>query len=441
VRDTGGYYSDKRHYFCPVCNVEAKHMGVGNLLTPFWLRLPKFFLYPLQPVPLVLTLVLAFVGAIFNMSIIIQTAIWIVMMKYAYAVLINTGRGSLRAPAVTWEMINNDIGQVFKQFVIFFIIGVAATLMFSHTGAIGGFSFLAVAAVFIPAMIMVLVATNSVTHALNPMIFVPIVSRIGGRYFLMYLFLLFLYSAPSALFAYFPFKLPFPVWKFIALFFNQYYSLVSYHLMGYVLLQYNEEIGYHVDYEHFMDNSEKGPRKEVDDNEKLLNNLGVLVQKGRYDDALALIRSETGGKFENIELSDRYLQLLRLAGEKQEVFSHGRSHLDLLVQQNKKQKAVDLYEQLAAEGCPVKEPNTLFVLAGWLKARREYKRAFKCYADYVKNHKEHEYIPEAYFELAKLFHEQGKNSAKAQNILKKLIHSFPDHSLAPKAKAYLAAIS
>jgi len=441
VREHEAYGRKERNYFCPVCNVPAEHIGVGNLLTPFWNRLPKFFLYPLQPVPLILTIVLAVFGSIFFFVPMVQLVVWIVMMKYAYAVLIQTGTGALRAPEVTTELVTEDIGQVFKQFVIFIILGMITGFVFRTTGPVGGFAFTAFVAIFAPAMIMVLVATNAIIPALNPMIFVPIVSRIGGRYFLMYLFLFFLYVAPSALLAMVPKVVPFPVLKFFSLFFNQYYVLVSYHLMGYVLLQYHEEIGYDVDYEHFMDNQETGKRAKVDEKEQLLTSIGILAQKGRFDDALALVKSETGGKIDGVELSDQYLKLLQLAGKKEEAIAYAPKHLSLLVKGNQKQKAVDLFGKLTAKGAAVTNPDDLFTLAGWLKARHDYKQAFKCYTDFVKTSKGHKKVPEAYFELAQLMHEQGKNSIKAEKVLKGMIQKFPDHHLVPEAKAYLTAMS
>ena len=441
VRDTMGYGLKDKEYFCPVCNIPAEHLGVGNLITPFWNRLPGIFLYPLQVVTLVLTLILATLGSVFYSIPLVQLAVWIVMMKYAYAVLIQTSTGSLKAPEVTFELVNADIGQVFKQFVILILIGVITGFVFSKTGPYGGFPFVAFIAIFAPAMLMVLVATNSVIQAMNPMVFVPIVSRIGGRYFLMYLFLFFLYAAPSTVLAMVPNVVPYAVIKFFSLLFGQYYVLVSYHLMGYVLLQYHEEIGYDVDYEHFMDNPEKGERKKIDEKEKLLIDIGILVQKGRYDDALVLIKSETHGKIDNLELSEHYLKLLQLTGKMDETLAYANKHLNLLIKNNRKQKAIEVFEKIVAKGSTVTDPNDLFTLAGWFKDRLDHKKSFSCYADYIKLYKGHKHIPEAYFELAQIMYEQGKNNAKAEKILKGMIQSFPDHHLVPEVQAYLTAMS
>ena len=36
-----------RYVLCPVCQSPLQSLGMGNAITPFWLRLPKVFLYPL----------------------------------------------------------------------------------------------------------------------------------------------------------------------------------------------------------------------------------------------------------------------------------------------------------------------------------------------------------------------------------------------------------
>lgn len=440
IRSSTGYGEENRDYFCPTCNLPAEHVGVGNLITPFWERLPKFFTYPLQPVPLILTFFLSLLGALVPFSIFVQVFVWVVMMKYAYAVFLATGQGSFKAPTVTWQLINSDIEAVLKQFVIFGLIGFGAKFVFGTAGVFGGFLYLAFIAIFAPAILMVLVASNSVFNAINPLIFIPLVSRIGARYFLMYLFLFLLYSAPMAVFSYFPLEMPFQVWKFLILFFGQYYALVSYHLMGYVLLQYHEEIGYHVDYEHFMDHSVAVKGEKLDEQEKLLNSLGVLVQNGRYEDALVLIRSETRGKFTTVELSERYLQLLQMTGNQEEANRFRGKHLDLMVQHGKKEKSVQLYKQLELETGDTLSPETLFSIASWLNERSEFKKALNCYMSYIKDHKEHLNVPEAYFEVAQILHERGNNSKKAKQIMNILLSSFPDHKLIPEVKKYLAAM-
>ena len=144
VRDTEGYGGRGRDYFCPGCNLPAEMVSMGDIIEPFWGRLTAFFLYPLQLTPLILTLLLSGLGALFPANIFVNLFIWVLMMKYAYATLIETAQGGLRAPKVTWDLINNNVHQVFKQYIIFALVGVGAVYVLQIFGIIGFCLFLTV---------------------------------------------------------------------------------------------------------------------------------------------------------------------------------------------------------------------------------------------------------------------------------------------------------
>ncbi len=130
VRETRGLSGNNTEYFCPGCNIPAEMLSLGNIIEPFWHRLSSIFFFPFQPTPLILTAILATFGALFPTSLLVNLFVWVVMMKYAYAVLIQTGQGSLKAPKVTFELINQDVLQVFKQFLLFAIMAFLAVTIF-----------------------------------------------------------------------------------------------------------------------------------------------------------------------------------------------------------------------------------------------------------------------------------------------------------------------
>ena len=66
IRDKGGYHVGEKLYFCPTCSIELPWLGVENIIAPFWNRLPKIFRYPFASQPLLLMIVLAVGGWLFN---------------------------------------------------------------------------------------------------------------------------------------------------------------------------------------------------------------------------------------------------------------------------------------------------------------------------------------------------------------------------------------
>jgi hypothetical protein len=171
VRKTSGYSGMSTDYFCPACEVPVRLEGLGDAMEPFWNRLGAIFLYPFQRTPFLLILALSMLGIVFVGTFLVNLLVWIVMTKYAYAALINTAQGSLRAPAITWSLVNENVLQVFKQYVVFAILGFLGGFIFGWS-VIGGFAFTALIVACLPAIIMVLVATDSVFQAINPFLFV-----------------------------------------------------------------------------------------------------------------------------------------------------------------------------------------------------------------------------------------------------------------------------
>ena len=443
LRETEGFSGLQTDYFCPCCNVPAETLSLGNIIEPFSNRLTSFFLYPFQLTPLLLTLILACLGALFPSSILATLFVWVVMMKYAYETLTTTAQGGLRAPDVTWALINQDVELVFKQFIIFAIVGACSTFIFAHTGYLGFYVFNAAVILALPAIIMLLVATESIVQAINPLALYGIITRIGLTYFLMYLFLFFLLAGPSALFTYLPADiLPQRGYIFLTLFLKQFYALISYHLMGYVLLQYHKEIGYKVDYSFFMQQRGKGRQiRQKSPEDELKNSLAVLIKMGNYEEATRRLRPYILEGNPELELSEKFLQLLRMAGEKEKAAIYSVRHLDLLVEKKKKKKALSAFADLKKGEPGPPAPDTVFVIAAWYQGQNDIKLAIDTYVYFLKHFKKHARQPEVYFALAKLLHEHANNSPKAVQILKTVIKSYPKHELAPEVKEYLALVT
>lgn len=440
VRKTEGYGGKDIEYFCPGCNIPAEMMSLGNIIEPFWNRLNSIFLYPLQPTPLILTLLLAALGALLPTNIFVRIFVWVLMMKYAYATLIRTAQGGLKAPEVTWDLINQDVQQVLKQFIIFAAVGFCTTIAFQKAGLAGGYIFLIAMALAMPAIIMLLVSTNSVIHAINPYMFLRIISRIGWPYLLMYLFLFFLMAGPATLFSFLPLDLiPYRLHVFLTLSFKQLYAIIGYHLMGYILLQYHKEIGYQVDYHFFMQNrGKRKKRKKKTPEDELKRTLAVLIKTGRYNEAIREAKPHILGEQPDLEISEKFLQLLKMVGENEGASRYSVRHFELLVAKNKKHKATALFPEIKDGAAGPPEADSVFTVASWYQERNEFKKAMDTYIYFMNQFKDHPLQPEVYFKLAKLLQEKTNHKAKAREILNVIIKSYPQHPVASEAKEYLA---
>lgn len=211
--------------------------------------------------------------------------------------------------------------------------------------------------------------------------------------------------------------------------------------MGYVLLQYHKEIGYHVDYEYFIENQGTKKKRSVQTpEEELLTALAILIRAGKYNEAIERLQPYINMEKVDLGLSEKFLQLLKLSDQKERYLRYLPRHLELLIEDNKKQKALVVYKDMLSEKAAVPMAENLFQIGSWLKERNEFKKAINVYVVFVKSYKNHPLQPSAYFELAKLLHERANNSTKAKQILKAIMKSYPGHTLAPEVKKYLATV-
>ena len=350
-RDSENYGQRHTRHFCPKCNQPMDWVGVQNLIEPFWNRMPRIFSYPLSMQPLLLMSVLAVATMFLTgpgiISALLNGAMWLIVIKYSFESLKATAGGNLKPPSISVKTISKDFQQVFKQFGIYIAIFIAFGLINAKLGIFIGFAFMIVALFFVPAMIILLVTTGSLFHALNPIVFVGLAFRIGWAYFLMYLFLFLLASAPAYLSQYVIRFLPAELHLMLFGFAKSFYTIVSYHLMGYVILQYHKKIGYQVDYEDFKDpNSEDYTPKAVDPDANVLREVAPLIQGGKLDEAISAIEKMTQEQeISGVELSERYYNLLKMRKRKAALLKHSVKYLDILTDKNEKNKAIAVFAE------------------------------------------------------------------------------------------------
>ena len=282
-REVETYGKKKSYFFCSKCDGQVNKLAIGNVIPPFWIRLPKLFIYPFHLRSLILMFVLAFASVLFAGSglvkFLLQIAIWGVLLKYSFAALKDTSIGKLVPPKITLEVVSDNFQVVFKQLGIYVAIFLAFFKIAQVAGMPIALLFLCFMLLSIPAMITVLAVTDSLISALNPLIFVKMAWRIGWGYLLMYVFLLLLLFAPAVLGQYIIAFLPKGLYLFLLSLAKSYYMIISYHLMGYIMLQYHEEIGWQVDFDDDFVEENKG--SGAGSGNELLNRVDMLIKDGQ----------------------------------------------------------------------------------------------------------------------------------------------------------------
>lgn len=429
------YYGKKKvAYFCPKCNIEANNLGMSNILPPFWKRLPDFFLYPLRIQPLVFILTITGLKFLFGSSFFFGIILPVIMLKYAYAVLLQTAQGKLEPPPLTFSLLADELEVVFKQVAVLLVIFIAGQWVFANFGPAAWTIYSLVAYLCLPAMIMALVATESLAQAINPLLFFRIISRIGGNYFLMYLFLLFLWKAPGILaWQVAPF-LPGSFTKFVYFAAQNYYMVMVYNLMGYTLLQYHEEIGYQVEY----DEKSATTAAATGPHQALLSEVEILLKEGEYDRAVTLIRENGGEEIADLQLAEKYYKLLKLTKAHPDQLKHSKRYLDLLAAAGRKAEAREvIMECLRIDKNYTPRPDTLFKMGKWLAGEKDPKLAMHLLVKFTRTYPDHPTLPDVYFLFAKLLHTRMNNHGKAKEVLEMLVKKYGDHPIGVNAGNYI----
>jgi TolA-binding protein len=442
----GGHHQGEKLHMCPNCNIPVQWLGVANIIDPFWKRMPQFFLYPFSFRPLLLMLGLSLIASLLTrpgiIGLLTTIAVWGVAFKYAYAILQSTARGDLTTPKLDSRTLSENFGPVVKQVGIYVAIFFVAGIVFAKLGAAGGAVYLILATLFLPAMIILLVTTGSLIQAVNPMMFVTLALRIGWGYLLMYFFYSILGGAPALLGRHVIQFLPPLLQVFLFTLIKIYYTFISYHLMGYVILQYHQDIGYEVDVEDFKDEETEKDQAmaAADDPEsRMLKRINQLIKEGNFEGAREVIENETGGQgIAGPLLSERYFTLLKMTGAKNRLMVHGRNHLDLLVHGNKKTEAMDVYVE-----CLSRDPGfspaagALFKLGGWFNETGKSREAIGAFSKLTQAYPQDPLVPKSYFRAAQIFNDRLMNPEKAKKILNGLVKKYPDHDIIPFVQRYL----
>ena len=408
-------------------------------IVPFWQRIPKFFLYPWYPQPLLYMLFLSAVSGLFFLVplptpfdlLIVLLGVWLAFMRYAYKTLARTAHGQLRPDQYSerFETLNPYLP--YKQYVVFIFmgtwVGIAAELGPLFAGLVGLFCIAAV-----PASVMALTITGSLRSAINPLTLLSTMRAIGLPYLALCAFL-FLLSASQAAVQHFlvprlPDWLGLPVLNFVTM----YFSLIMFNMMGYAVYQHHHELGVDAEVE----------SAEVDVGSARQAALGRLVAEGQLPAALDLAYEDVRTAPDDLGAHRRYHALLLLGGQTDRLAAHGRRYLSALLDKSRGDEALQVYRALVErvpEFAP-ERPSELLRLARAARQGRDYAYALGLIKGFDKRFPRHPEIPDVYLFAASMLCENLRQDAAALQILKVLLARYPGHAASEEGRKLLTVI-
>lgn len=430
---------------CPVCGKPAESLGAGNLIRPFWQRIHQFFLYPLQFPPMLFMLLLIVIYIVLNklpadkmpFGILVEIAMFMLFIKYAYVVLEHTAQGYLRAQRIQSKMLTENLETPFKQIFIVFLF----LIFLSELAALDNVALiyigLFVTALVFPASVMVLAVEHRFFRAINPIRLLEVIHRLGSAYFIMCLYILLVLvgamEVTNLMIEYLPTSIYLPVGNFIIM----YFILVMFNMMGYVIYQYHEKLGYSIKQEY----SETGSWPH--ETEPALREVEILFHEGKLDEVrkrlISMIQEHPG----NLLYRERLHRLIQKSGDMEGLRNYSADYLVRLILEDRPSEAIRVFSDCYKLDKNFKFGNgrQRFLMAQLLNKNGQSRAALNLLTDLHVDFPGYEGIPQAYLLVAKIMCESFNEDEKARQVLNFLQNKYPTHPRMPEVKEYMKIIS
>lgn len=337
---------------CFMCRNKVDSLGAIHSAEPFWRRFQEVFRYPLKTEVIVFIVVMAFLNiAIMYLPF---TIVWFlilfgIFMKYCFSCLEKTAKGSLVPPNIS-AAYEGGIILSLKLIAILIILGVSIVGVQIWLGTAIGTFFGVLALCCCPAIIINFSLSESVIDAVNPLKILSLIAAIGLPYGLLLAIILIMSGSVS-----FINELISSETSFISLGLqaavSNYYTIVVFHLMGYMLFQYQGQLG-------FIARKEEGEAQAIRSAaERTLANIEVHVKEGYYDEALLLFQEGIKKHNKNKPLHDKCLELLLATKNIPVIDAFTPMYVSFLVNNQAKDQLTFIYKKIL-KAHPKFIPNT-----------------------------------------------------------------------------------
>ncbi|MFC3115203.1 hypothetical protein [Cellvibrio fontiphilus] len=386
---------------CFVCGAVAESLGAGNLVQPFWRRLPEAFKYPLNASSMSLIVI----TSIASVVAVLMPFLWLLsillylfaagsLLKYSLTCLEHTALGEMKAPDVM-DAYQGGLGLLLKLIVISVVLTLLVGGVAYYVGpAVGGIlGFLVV--VCFPAILIRFAQTESLLEAMNPVAALALIGAIGLPYGLLMAFILIMMTSVGLLQEWIGQLFP-AVSYLLQSMVSSYYTLVAFHLMGYMLFQYQDQLGYSARIE---DDEEQPKREEAD---RIAAQIQVLLKEGDYERVVTLYYQAFKQFPNDARFFESFFELLYVCKKAALMADFGSLYLNFLNRKKRIDKLTPAFKQirLIAPDFLPDVPALRLQLAGLFKQQGDNALVIKLLNGMHKQFPDYPELPQAYFLLA-----------------------------------------
>lgn len=334
--DEGNGTGDAR---CFTCAQAVEHLGAANEATPFWRRLEESFRYPLKAHSLFLIIAVSLLTSI--LSYVPLTLLWYLLvtgafLKYSFSCLEQTARGLLVPPDIT-EAYSGGMALLGNLLVMLLVAGATVFAAYYYLGPqiAGLLAFLIIIA--LPAVIIMYGMTESLVEALNPLNLLRLIAAVGLPYGLLLAFIMIMSASVGVInqLIGYDYSLLSNVLQSTV---SNYYTLVMFHIMGYMIFQYQGELGFAAR----EDFGETNPPRSA--RQRLAAKIDIRLKEGDYNDVVALFKMALKQFPSDREFNRQYFEFLYATGR--DIEGAASRYLDYLIGSQQEHQLVIIYKRV-----------------------------------------------------------------------------------------------
>ncbi len=402
--------------------------------SPWHERWPLIFGYPLQSAALTTIVAIAvahLVQFVPTLGSVLDLLVWASFFQYAFEVLRWSANGRTQAPEIALT-VSVGVG----RYAVALAILISALIMLTafFFGRAAAFVVGALLMSALPAMMMILALEEGLVRALNPFAWLLVAARIGRPYLIlagMFIGALFMQSIVALLLAQ---AVPNVVAVPLAYFVVGYLMIANFHLIGCVIHDHRDELGYggHLELQDETPHTDKS--------RAILDAARARAAGGDVRGAATLLREELVAHADLLPVHDEYRHWLRQDGDKTELAAHGKKYIPVLLAQNQERRAIDVARecQLLDPAFAIDKAEDVTRLAHAAADAGQTQIALGLLAGFHKRFRNHPDIGRNYLLAAKLWAERMNREMQARAMLNQIKLTLPEDPVIPQVDAYLA---
>ncbi|TVP56089.1 MAG: hypothetical protein EA349_08405, partial [Halomonadaceae bacterium] len=421
---------------CPQCGQRMTYSGAAGEVEPFWQRIGHFFLYPMASDSLILIVLCTLVPALLQPNLLgglVSLGLMLALLKYSYSVILNSAHGQQTPPPLSEAFSSAGFSVILRQMLVLFLIVGLIILSFRVGGSFLGVIVLAFMLLALPASIAQLTLNESVADAVNPLQLALLMLRIGWPYMVLYAHLVLLLLAAAVLQDFALEHFPPVIAQPLAGLVSSYFLLIFAHMLGYVLYQFQGELGFSSELDQAA-NTTSDPVKRLD------ADIDINLKQGNYDQVQRLLLQALKRQPTNDRLATQLLQLIQARQDTLSMRDHHRQLIPALIRQADSDNLSQLLLKLRRQDPDFRlsDPDLSFQCAQLLFHQQQYRLILWLLKQFHQRFPNHPDTPRAYLLLARTLADGLQQYRQAGQCLAFIHKHFPQHPLHPQLPHYAA---